>query len=93
MGGSLAADRAGFIAAAIIDIAFAVLALDRHDHSPLSGIARVPCRPLPFCRIEFTTVATGSRHPVVSRLAADRLGLADAVVAAGLMFERNALPN
>jgi hypothetical protein len=65
MGGSLAADGAGFIAAAIIDIAFAILALDRHDPSPLSVIARVLCRPLPFCRIEFPTVATGPLHPVV----------------------------
>jgi len=48
---------------------------------------------LTFCRIEFTIVATAPRHPVVWRLAADRPGLADAIIAAGFISERNALPN
>lgn len=69
MGGSLAADRAGFIAAAVIDIAFAILARDRHDHSPLSVTAQRLPAPSPSVVLDRLIAALFSRHPVVTRRA------------------------
>jgi hypothetical protein len=69
MGGSLAADRAGFIAAAIIDIAFAILARARRDHSPLSVIAQRLLAPSPFVVLDRVIAALFPRHPVVTRRA------------------------